>query len=278
MAFTCILRKRVYLNTLNFLLLSCGIAILHTLNYNDGIFRLDRGCYMGRIRVLLISKKMLFIILVVINVIFFLAWFNLKDVETTFSGTVYRPIVVIDPGHGGVDSGAVFENIMEKDITLDISLHIRDLLQKKDIPFVLTRESDIDLGGELTKGRHKRDLLARRQIINQGKIAVSIHVNTIDDHREEGAVVFYAEGSKEGEKLATSILNELGKIQKLNYHQPIPRSNLFLLRTSTPPMVLVELGFISNKEDRVKLLNSDFRKKCAQAIVQGIQVYLETII
>ena len=78
---------------------------------------------------------------------------------------------------------------MEKDITLDISLHIRDSLQK-DIPFVLTRESDIDLGGELTKGRHKRDLLARRQIINQGKIAVSIHVNTIDDHREEGAVVF----------------------------------------------------------------------------------------
>jgi N-acetylmuramoyl-L-alanine amidase len=192
----------------------------------------------------------------------------------TISNESIAPLVVIDPGHGGVDSGAVFENILEKDITLETSLHIKKFLEEKDIISALTRDSDIDLGGELTKGRHKRDLLARREIINKGKIAVSIHVNTIGDIEEEGAVVFYAKGSLEGEKLGTSILSELGKVQNLNYPKPIPRTNLFLLRTSTPPIVLVELGFLSNSQDRTKLLRSEFRRECAKAIADGVDNYL----
>lgn len=230
---------------------------------------------MRKVRVVLVSKKKLFLSFFIFVIMITLGKLAVEEVETTSTGLVSQPIIVIDPGHGGVDSGAIFEDILEKDITLDTSLHIKKLLQEKNVSFALTRESDVDLGGELTKGRHKRDLLARRDVIDRGKIAVSIHVNTIDDIQEEGAVVLYAQGSKEGEKLAACILAELGKVQKLNYSQPIPRSNLFLLRTSKPPMVLVELGFISNKEDRLKLMDADFRKKCAQAIVSGIENYLE---
>jgi len=232
---------------------------------------------MGKIKIILVRKKRLVLFFVVIVMIFAFGELTKEKVKTTLTDSDSKPTVVIDPGHGGVDSGALFEGILEKDITLDISLYIKTLLQENNISHLLTRDEDVDLGGEFTKGRHRRDLVARREIINRGKLAVSIHVNTIDNINEEGAVIFYAQGSKEGEKLADCILTELGKVQKLNYPQPIPNTSFFLLRTSNPPVVLVELGFLSNKNDRLKLTDNDFRKKCAQAIVKGIKKYLENV-
>lgn len=230
---------------------------------------------MRKVRIVLLSKKKLLFSLLFLVAVLILVNLVQEEAQMTLSNIASGQTVVIDPGHGGVDSGAVFENILEKEITLDTALHIKRYLDEKNIPLTLTRDSDIDLGGELTKGRHKRDLLARREIINKGKIAVSIHVNTIGDIEEEGAVVFYAKGSSEGERLAASILAELNKVQKLNYSKPIPRTNLFLLRTSIPPMVLVELGFLSNSQDRAKLIRSEFRRECAKAIADGVENYLK---
>lgn len=184
--------------------------------------------------------------------------------------------VILDAGHGGVDSGAYLENIKEKDITLDVVLRIGSILEAKGLQVKLTRDSDSDLGGALTKGRHRRDLEARLKTIDRGRIAVSVHVNTTGDSRECGAVVFYARNSQAGQRLATSILRELAKIHKLNYPEAIPRSNLFLLRASRIPVALVELGFLSNLDDRQKLIEPYFRQQCAQAIAAGISEYLNS--
>lgn len=230
---------------------------------------------MGHYKIVMLRKrKLMYLALILIIICILGLRLSMGSIQTTLSGKIGNPTVVLDPGHGGVDSGAIFEKVMEKDITLDITLRIKSLLEEKNISFALTRDSDVDLGGELTSGRHKRDLLARREVINRGKLAISIHVNTTKDNQEKGAVVFYAKGSENGKHLAESILTELSKVQDLNYLEPIPRTNLFLLRTSLPPMVLVELGFISNRDDRTKLMQTDFRQKCAQAVTNGIEKYL----
>lgn len=183
--------------------------------------------------------------------------------------------VILDPGHGGVDPGALSGGVKEKDIVLDVVLRMNEYLEEQGYSVVLTRDQDIDLGGELSRGRHRRDLEARVKVINDGQVAVSIHCNTIDDPNQKGAVVFYQKGSEAGKELAASLLKELNKVQLLNDNRPLPRENLFLLRTSKIPTIILELGFLSNQEDRTKLQQPAFRQQLAEALSQGIINYLE---
>lgn len=229
-------------------------------------------------RVFYLSRQTLFAVLGVVVISGILLVLSRGQILPTL-GTLKtgQATVIIDPGHGGVDSGAVYGELLEKDINLDVALQMRDYLVQKGIGVEVTREQDVDLGGELTKGRHRRDLDARLKVINRGRVAVSIHVNTIGDPAEEGAVVLYPRGSNTSQQLAEQILKELGKVQKLNYNQAIPRDNLYLLRRAEIPMVLVELGFISNAQDRSKLTNKTFKQKCAQAIAQGIVDFLDNL-
>ncbi|MDS1029995.1 N-acetylmuramoyl-L-alanine amidase [Bacillota bacterium LX-D] len=183
--------------------------------------------------------------------------------------------VILDAGHGGVDSGA-HKQIKEKDITLDVVLRIEKILEDKGLQVELTRDKDVDLGGKLTKGRHRRDLEARLNIINKGQVAVSIHVNAANDGSKEGALVLYSKSSARSQEMAEFILAEIAKVQKLCEPKAIPRKNLFLLRASKIPMVLVELGFLTNNRDWQKLNNPNFRQSCAQAVANGIIKYLES--
>lgn len=230
----------------------------------------------GSLRVIFLSKRALFFaVLMFIGCGLLLAFSGSQALITVGNFKRGKATVIIDPGHGGVDSGAKYGNMLEKNITLDVALRVREYLIQKGIDVQLTRESDVDLGGELTRGRHLRDLQARLQMINRGQIAVSIHVNTTRDYSEKGAIVFCARDSKNGRRLAEKILEELGKVQELNNDHLIPTDNLYLLRRAEVPLVLVELGFISNWQDRAKLDNETFRQKCAQAIAQGVINFLE---
>ncbi|HHW05991.1 MAG TPA: N-acetylmuramoyl-L-alanine amidase [Clostridia bacterium] len=183
--------------------------------------------------------------------------------------------VILDPGHGGVDPGALSGEVKEKDIVLDVVQRMSHYLEEQGYSVVLTRDADVDLGGELAPGRHRRDLQARVRVINQGQVAVSVHCNTIEDSSQRGAVVFYQKGSEAGKQLAAALLGELNKVQLLNDNRPLPRENLFLLRTSRIPTVIVELGFLSNQEDRQKLMEPGFRQQLAEALSRGIINYLE---
>ncbi|MFA5536490.1 MAG: N-acetylmuramoyl-L-alanine amidase [Bacillota bacterium] len=183
--------------------------------------------------------------------------------------------VILDPGHGGVDPGALTGDIKEKDIVLDVVKRMNTYLEAQGYSVLLTRDADVDLGGELTKGRHRRDLEARLDVINRGQVAISIHCNTIHDSSQKGAVVFFQKGSEAGEELARAVLKELNKVQLLNANLPLPRENLFLLRTAKIPVIIVELGFLSNQEDTGKLKDEGFRQQLAEAISKGIINYLQ---
>ncbi|MEW6661943.1 MAG: N-acetylmuramoyl-L-alanine amidase family protein [Bacillota bacterium] len=186
--------------------------------------------------------------------------------------------VVLDAGHGGVDGGSSARGVLEKEITLDVVLRAEQYLYARGVNVQLTRDTDRDVSGldRLRKGRHRKDLEERAKIINKGTVAASIHVNSSSSGKEKGAVVFYPKGSEESKKLALAVLNRLGEVQTLNHDFPVPRTNLFILRTAKVPAVLVELGFISNQEDRARLNNPQFRQKLAEGIGKGIIDYLET--
>ncbi len=232
-----------------------------------------RSVYLFNTKELLLFSMIVFVGITIISATAYTA----ISVITEYVSLEPSNKVVLDAGHGGVDGGAIFSDIKEKDITLDVVLLTRYYLVQRGIYVEFTRDTDRDVSGwdKYQKGRHRKDLQERARILDGGSVGVSIHVNTSASANEKGAMAFYARGSEQGEMLASRILAELEKVQSLNHPKPIPRSNLYLLANTQVPVVLVELGFISNAEDRANLLDADRREEMAMAIATGIIKYLD---
>lgn len=232
----------------------------------------------ARVRFVVVTKRTLLIaVLLFFGLLALLLMLASRTVPITGDGLHLRsPDVVLDAGHGGIDSGAHDgHGVYEKDIVLDVVLRMRDYLEKRGLVVELTRETDQDVSGfaKYRKGRHRQDLINRVQIMNRGKVAVSIHVNALNDPSAHGAVVFYAKGSEKGKLLAQYILAELAKVQDLNHSFVVPRQNIYVLRNTAVPTVLVELGFISNPKDKERLTKESYRQTLAEAVSQGIIKY-----
>ncbi|MCA0170891.1 N-acetylmuramoyl-L-alanine amidase CwlD [Bacillus sp. RAR_GA_16] len=187
-------------------------------------------------------------------------------------------VIVIDPGHGGADGGAVGNNIVEKDIALKISLKLRDYLQEAGALVIMTRETDTDLASEGTKGlsnRKAEDLRNRVELINEGShnLFVSIHLNAIPSSRWSGAQTFYNPANKESEALSRFIQNEIKRNLENTNRLAKNMDSVYLLREAEIPGSLVEVGFLSNPSER-ELLNTDtYQNKVAASIYQGIIRY-----
>lgn len=193
-----------------------------------------------------------------------------------------KGIIVIDPGHGGIDGGTTKDGVIEKDINLDIAKKLKVILQQKGYQVVMTREENISLNSldNSNKSRHRRDLNARVNIINKHNplLFVSVHVNSnYTNTRATGAIVFYGEKYCESKVLAYCIQRALNSIVvngvKRVTHDPQP-GNYFILNNSNVPGVIIETAFISNVEDRSLLTKDEFRKQLAVGIANGIEKYL----
>lgn len=188
-------------------------------------------------------------------------------------------VIVLDPGHGGPDGGAVSKDgVVEKDVALNIALHLRDYLQEAGALVVMTREKDTDLADADTRGLSRRkvqDLMRRVRIIKESgaEIMVSIHLNAIPSPRWKGAQTFYHPESEENKKLASFIQAEL--IRTLENTDRLPKMNgdVFILRQSPVPAAMVEVGFLSNPEEAARLGDEKYQKKLAAAIYYGILRY-----
>ena len=141
-----------------------------------------------------------------ILILLFLATFFSFNL-TSFS-PVQKKIILIDPGHGGFDGGAVSKrNTIEKILNLKIALKLRDRLKDK-YDVVMTREDDISLHKEGTKNRKQQDLANRRKMIDDSNcdLFISIHLNKFDSPNVKGCQVYYANNEKS--KIFADILNE----------------------------------------------------------------------
>ena len=173
-----------------------------------------------------------------------------------------KKLIVIDPGHGGSDPGAIGDSgLFEKDITLDIAKQVASLLKKNGYNVGLTRTSDTYVG-----------LDERTDYANAlgADLFVSVHINSSTGQTASGTSTHYR--SDEGKFLSTyiqsTLLSGLGR-----QNRGIQYNNFAVLRTSNMTSALAELAFISNPEEEALLKTADFRTKAAEAIVQGINNY-----
>ncbi len=175
-----------------------------------------------------------------------------------------RPVVVIDPGHGGPDPGAVGNGLKETEIVLDISRQVNRFLEQQGVQVIMTRNGEYDL-----------DLQPRVDIAERANasVFVSIHANAISLARPDvnGIETYYYSS---GKGLAQSIHQSI--LQSIDIGDRRVRSaRFYVLRRTSMPAVLVETGFITGAEDKFKLADPAFRTQMAKAISRGILRYLQ---
>lgn len=181
-----------------------------------------------------------------------------------------QPPIVIDPGHGGVDGGTNVPGLLEKDVVLDVAQRTKQYLERYKIPVVLTREADTGLGGTFDGGHLRRDLNYRLQVANhcRGALMLSLHVNHTKSTTQRGMIVFY-QPTRAGRD-AAYVFDDILRRWPLHGRKegPLVRKDFAVLKTKAPA-ILVEMGFISNSEDRELLADPAYREKVAQALSSG---------
>ena len=188
-----------------------------------------------------------------------------------------RACVVIDAGHGGSDPGKVgINNQLEKEINLKIAEILKDFLQAEGIEVVMTRESDAGLDDEGASNKKVQDMERRLEIIEKADpvIVVSIHQNSYHEEYVKGAQVFYYTTSESSRQLAEVIQEQLRSLDPDNRREAKGNDSYFLLKKTSKPIVIVECGFLSNREEAEKLSSALFQEKMAWNIHMGIMKYL----
>jgi N-acetylmuramoyl-L-alanine amidase len=180
-----------------------------------------------------------------------------------------RKVVVIDPGHGGQDPGAIgIGGIQEKEIVIDISLRVAAILNRQGVTTIMTRGSDLPSSVQL-------ELQTRVNIAERANADafVSIHANAINMSRPDinGLQVFYAPGGNNS--LARSIHSSV--LSSMNMRdRGLRTARFYVIRRTSMPATLVETGYVTGAEDARNFKDSNWREQMAQAIARGILNFL----
>ena len=209
---------------------------------------------------------------------------ELNDTEDqSDSAPLYGTVVVIDAGPGGEDGGTVGVNgVFEKDINLSVALALDKALKDMGITTRLTRTDDVLLYDRNTnyKGQKKaQDLAARRKIAEEyeNAIFVSIHMNSFPEEKYNGLQVYYSKNDENSVILAQKIQSTVAKeLQPNNSRQCKSGNNIYLLERLNCPAVLIECGFLSNKEECELLSDKIYQQELASLLASSISEYLGT--
>jgi len=171
--------------------------------------------------------------------------------------------IVVDPGHGGTDPGAVVGNYQEKDFNLAIGLKLKKILEEQGAKVLMTRESDITV-----------DLRARAGIANEinADVFVSIHHNSGSSSATGTETLYYP--SSEKKALAQALQKALVRTLGLKDRGIVERPGLVVTRETNMPSALVEVAFLTNSNDLQLIITDSFQQKVAQAIAEGIVDFL----
>lgn len=227
-------------------------------------------------------KKALVATALLIPILFaFLLILNLINGSTGSFNDPESSVIVIDPGHGGIDGGASSGGFLEKEINLSISRRLKGMLEEKNFTVILTRDRDVSLESLSPDGgsRHQRDLSARAAIINssEAQLFLSIHVNSNAGNPNAcGSIVFYGKKFEQSSLLAGCVQHSLNILEadtlKRDAHAPLS-ADFFLLNSTRIPGILIETGFITNSHERQLLVTDEFRDRIAASIAEGVQAY-----
>ncbi|MCL5774508.1 MAG: N-acetylmuramoyl-L-alanine amidase [Firmicutes bacterium] len=184
-------------------------------------------------------------------------------------------IIVIDPGHGGSDPGAINwkSGLYEKNINLDIALKLRSELTALGWTVIMTRTEDVDVG--YPNDSAKEELQARVDVAekNGATIFISLHCNAMSSPNSRGSSIHWYK--QEDYALAQSLSNVLSDNLGL-VDRGLCRNQFYVLRHSSMPAVLIEMAFISNPYESSLLASEDFRLKIARALSLAINEFVKT--
>lgn len=208
---------------------------------------------------------------VLIILIILLSGYTLTRVIPTIAFPSTNKVIILDAGHGGFDPGALGKgNVTEKDINLEITLKLQELLEKSGTTTFLTRAD------EESVGENKREDMKNRKIIRNvenSDLFVSIHLNSYPQESVKGAQTFFA-GDEKSKLLAECVQNKLKEVVEPGNNRVAKElSSVYLLKNVEIPAIIVECGFLSNNEELEKLQDNKYQEKLAWAIYLGIMDY-----
>ena len=176
-----------------------------------------------------------------------------------------KVLVVIDPGHGGKDSGAPgLGGLLEKNVVLPISTKLARILEQNGVQVVLTRDADffVELQGRVD--------IAKR--VN-ATVFVSIHANSVDNRPDVNGleVYYYDSGYGLAETVRQTILQNISTLN----NRGTRKARFYVLRKNSMPAILVETGYMTGREDNPRLGSSDYQTRMAEGIARGVLNYLK---
>ena len=207
-----------------------------------------------------------------------------EDSKSTMAEASDKKVILLDAGHGGIDSGGVGINgVYEKDINLDIVKNLGALLTLSGYEVVYTRTEDIsiyDNGVEGIRNQKISDMENRLEIVERypESIFLSVHQNQYTDKAYFGGQMFYTTNNSGNFRLATIMQNKFAELQTGNDRDvKLIDNNLYLFKDTKQPALLIECGFLSNENDAANLSSPEYQKKVAFTIYRGLSEYLEEV-
>lgn len=179
--------------------------------------------------------------------------------------------IAIDPGHGGIDTGASGYGVVEKEITLAIAGKVAALLEKNGATVFMSRQEDIDYYTR-GKGGKRKDLLTRIDLIERAKpeLFVSIHCNAIKGPEQSGAQAFYSPKFEVNKQIAETMQQALKNFPPGNRRQAKQDMHILILNAIKVPGVLVEVGYLTNKKEAALLADPAYQDQLAEHIVKAL--------
>jgi len=184
--------------------------------------------------------------------------------------------VVLDAGHGGVDTGAVSKNgVNERDINLSITKKLGTMLDNFGFQVIYTRTTQDALYNDFSRGHKLKDMKKREEIIKNANpnLVVSIHLNSFNSPTAKGAQVFYKPHDDFSQELAQNMQEVFVKNIEGSRVSP-QEGDFYILNCAPAGAVLIECGFLSNPEEEKQLINPQYQEKLAYYIMCGIVSYL----
>lgn len=216
-----------------------------------------------------------------------LLYFMSDDVTVAVSETVLRkqyPVIVVDAGHGGIDGGAVgVDGSLEKDLNLDVSKRLAELLRLAGIDCVMTRTEDRMLADESMKSHRKMHDLKNRlsvvKLITEGgrdAVLLSVHMNNFSSPKYSGLQVWYSQCKEESSQLASCVQDYAREwLDTTNNRKIKPATSaIYMLDRATVPAILIECGFLSNPEECSRLATEEYRRDLAVTVFAAVAQWL----
>ena len=194
-------------------------------------------------------------------------------------GMLGEGVILIDPGHGGMDGGAsAADGTLEKDINLEIALPLADMLRFLGYSVEMTRNTDCsihDSDASTIKEQKVSDLKNRLEMVNNSRLTISIHENFFSQTQYSGTQIFYGAGSAESALAADSVRESVIRLLQPDNTRELKKGtkDIYLLHNAKAPIILVECGFLSNASDLQKLKDPSYQQSMAYAIACGLLEY-----